>query len=107
MFGAQVGTTSYDTITDVIKPTEPAARLRHERRRDRRPSRRKQIDGIVVDLPTAFYITNVQLDNATIVGQFDGRHAGALQRGPGKGSALTPCINAAIKSTDRRRHPRG
>ena len=31
-----------------------------------------QIDGLVVDLPTADYVTNVQVDGATIVGQFEG-----------------------------------
>ena len=44
----------------------------------------KQIDGLVVDLPTAFYVTAVQVPNATILGQFPadagGEHFGMVLR---------------------------
>ena len=32
-----------------------------------------QIDGIVVDLPTAFYVTAVQVPDGKVVGQLDDR----------------------------------
>ena len=67
-----------------------------------RRSATRPIDGVMVDLPTADFITNVQVENATIVGQFDGGHAGVLQRGPGQGQPADPCINAAIDVADRR-----
>ena len=58
--GAQLGTTSYDYIKDTIKPsssllssTQNAAAIQ--------ALKNKQIDGLVVDLPTAFYITAVQV----------------------------------------------
>ncbi len=35
--GAQIGTTSYEAITDTIKPVRRPVRLRHEQRRDLRP----------------------------------------------------------------------
>ena len=39
-----------------------------------------QIDGIVVDLPTAFYVTAVQVDDGVIVGKLpDEGHEGALR----------------------------
>jgi polar amino acid transport system substrate-binding protein len=59
----------------------------------------KQIDGLVVDLPTAFYITAAQLDNSVIVGQFPaatGASAEHFSLVLAKGSSLTTCVNSAI-----------
>jgi polar amino acid transport system substrate-binding protein len=57
----------------------------------------KQIDGIVVDVPTAFYMTAAQLDDGVIVGQLPA--AGTPERFGAvldKGSALTPCVTKAV-----------
>lgn len=54
------------------------------------------IDGVIVDLPTADYLTNVQLEDSTIVGQFAGgtpEYFGAVLA---KDSPLTECVNGAI-----------
>jgi polar amino acid transport system substrate-binding protein len=56
-----------------------------------------QIDGIVVDLPTAFFVTAVQLDDGVIVGKLPTkgtkeRFGMVLQ----KGSSLTGCVNKAL-----------
>lgn len=99
-FGAQVGTTSYDTITNVIQPTAKASVYSSN---DDAISalKAKQIDGLVVDLPTAFYVTAAQVDNSLIVGQFpqptgsDAEHFSVVLN---KGSALTDCVNKAIAS---------
>ena len=66
--GAQVGTTSYTAITDQI---QPSAKPRVYDTNDLavQALQNKQVDGIVVDLPTAFYITAAQLDDGVIVGQ--------------------------------------
>ncbi len=97
--GAQLGTTSYRTITDVIKPTTEGG-VYDTNDLAIEALKAKQIDAIIVDLPTADFITNVQIEDskATIVGQ--------LQGAPGtdehfslvlaKGSPLTACTNAAI-----------
>ena len=57
----------------------------------------KQIDGIVVDLPTAFYISAVQVPNGTIVGQFpttgSPEHFGVVLQ---KGNSLVGCVNKAL-----------
>ena len=66
--GAQTGTTSFTTIEEVIQPTQGAqafntnddAKLALEN---------GQVDAIVVDLPTAFYITGVELTDGVLVGQ--------------------------------------
>ena len=100
-FGAQTGTTSYQTIQTVIQPTAEAS-VYDTTDAAITALKAKQIDAIVVDLPTADYITSVQIENgaATIVGQ--------LQPASGttdhfslvlsKGSSLTPCVNAAVDS---------
>ena len=71
-FGAQVGTTSLKTINDVVAPTkEPKVYDTNDAAIA--ALKNGQIDGLVVDLPTAFYVTGVQLSDGIIVGQFAGR----------------------------------
>ena len=94
--GAQVGTTSYATITDVIKPTQEAS-VFDTNDVAKQALANGQIDGLVVDLPTAFYITAVDLENGKIVGQFPAQ-AGGEQFGLvlSKGSWLTADISKAV-----------
>ena len=94
--GAQVGTTSYDTIKNVIAPTvDPAVFDTNDVAKQALSN--GQIDGLVVDLPTAFYITAVDLSNGLIVGQFPAR-AGGEQFGLvlSKGSKLTKDVTKAV-----------
>mgnify|MGYP002682705207 CR=1 FL=1 len=79
--GAQVGTTSLEFIQDVVQPeTEPM--VYNDTNDAKSALDAGQIDGIVVDLPTAYYVTAVEFDDAKIVGQFqpegDGEEFGAL-----------------------------
>jgi polar amino acid transport system substrate-binding protein len=94
--GAQLGTTSYQFIVSKIKPTARPAVF---------PSnagavqalKNGQIDGLVVDLPTAFYVTAVQVPNSKILGQFPtqpgGEHFGMVFQ---KGNPLAACVNRAL-----------
>jgi polar amino acid transport system substrate-binding protein len=97
-FGAQVGTTAYTTIQDVIAPTAKTS-VYNTNDAAIQALKAKQIDGLVVDLPTAFYITSAQLDNSVIVGQFpaaggaDAEHFSLVLQ---KNSPLTTCVNQAI-----------
>ncbi|MER6029139.1 ABC transporter substrate-binding protein [Streptomyces sp. NPDC001851] len=95
--GAQVGTTSLDYVTDVVKPKQEAAVYA---KNDQAKSALKngQVDAIVVDLPTAFYITAAEVTNAKIVGQFENQGAAPEQFGLvlDKGSALTSCVSGAV-----------
>jgi len=100
-FGAQIGTTSLDTINNVIAPTT-AAKVYTTNDDAIAGLKAKQIDGLVVDLPTAFYVTGApQVENSVIVGQFpaptgtDAEHFSVVLA---KGSSLTGCVNAAIAS---------
>jgi polar amino acid transport system substrate-binding protein len=94
--GAQVGTTSYSYITRFIRPSQSAAV--YDSNNDAIAALNAgQIDGIVVDLPTAFFVVAVQLDDGTIVGKLP-------QRGPRerfgmvfeKGNPLVRCVNRAL-----------
>ena len=96
--GAQAGTTSLDTITNVVGQTD-ANLIRNYPTNDKAVTAlgNTQIDGLVVDLPTAFYVTAAQVTDGVIVGQFPaqpgGEHFSAVLD---KGSPLTACVNAAI-----------
>ncbi|AKN72921.1 ABC transporter substrate-binding protein [Streptomyces sp. PBH53] len=95
--GAQVGTTSLDYIDDVVQPEQEAAVYA---KNDQAKSALKngQVDAVVTDLPTAFYITAAEVTNAKIVGQFENQGGTPEQFGLvlDKGSALTPCVTAAV-----------
>jgi polar amino acid transport system substrate-binding protein len=97
--GVQIGTTSYRYITENIKPTkQPSV---YDTSNDTISAlNAKQIEGIVVDLPTAFYIVAAELDNGTIVGQFP--NAGATPEHFGmvfeKGNPLVECVNKALRA---------
>ena len=96
--GAQVGTTSYDAIADQITPSvQPAVFNTND---DAKLALTNgQVDAIVVDLPTAFYITSAELENATIVGQLPLGEGTPEQFGAvlDEDSPLTPCVSAAVE----------
>ena len=93
--GVQIGTTSLEAVEASIQPTEEpqvfdtsndvVSALKNE-----------QVDAIVVDVPTAFFLTAVEIPEATTIGQFEapgGDEWGALLE---KDSPLTDCVSAAI-----------
>lgn len=95
--GAQVGTTSYTAITDQVQPSqEPAVFDTNDQAVQ--ALKNGQIDGIVVDLPTAYYMTAVQLDDGMIVGQLPLPEGEPEQFGAVlvKGSPLTDCVSQAV-----------
>jgi polar amino acid transport system substrate-binding protein len=96
-FGAQAGTTSYDTIVNLIKPAKEP-RVYDSNDAAITALNNKQIDGLVVDLPTAFYVTSAQMDNGVIVGQFapTGSEQEHFSLVLAKGNGLTACVNGAL-----------
>ena len=95
-FGVQIGTTSYRAILDQIKPgTKPSVYDSNDKAVFALKS--KQIDALVVDLPTAFYVTAVQIPNGKILGQLPakpgGEHFGMVFQ---KGNPLVGCVNKAL-----------
>lgn len=95
--GAQVGTTSLNYIDDVVKPArQPAAYAKNDQAKS--ALKNGQVDAIVTDLPTAFYITAAEVTDAKIVGQFENQGGTPEQFGLvlDKGSALTSCVTKAV-----------
>jgi polar amino acid transport system substrate-binding protein len=92
--GAAVGTTSLDAIESQIgaKP-----QVFNDNAAGVSALKNKQIDGLVVDLPTAFYLSGVEVPNGIIVGQLpstgSGDQFGLLLT---KGSKLTSCVSGAV-----------
>jgi polar amino acid transport system substrate-binding protein len=94
--GVQIGTTSYQYIKDTIKPSKQPA-VYDTNDAAVAALKNGQTDALVVDLPTAFYVTAAQVPNSKILGQFPtsstGEHFGIVLQ---KGSSLTSCINQAL-----------
>jgi polar amino acid transport system substrate-binding protein len=95
--GVQISTTSLEAAEEEIEPSskpevfnssnDVVTALKNE-----------QIDAVVVDLPTALYLTAVQVPDATVVGQFSapgGDQWGALLE---KESDLTSCVSQAVEA---------
>jgi len=97
--GAAVGTTSLDFITNVIKPTAGAQAF-DDNTGAKTALEAKQIDGILVDLPTSGAIAYGELTNGTVVGQFE-RQAGEKGDELGmllaKDNPLVACVNLALE----------
>lgn len=92
--GAQVATTSLEALSAVVETPEvfnsnDDAKLALEN---------GQVDAIVVDLPTAFFITSAELTDGVIVGQLPASTEGGDEFGLllDKGSPLTECVTAAV-----------
>ena len=93
--GVQIGTTSLDAVEELIQPTnEPQV---FDTSNDVVSALKNgQVAAIVTDVPTAFYITAVQVTEASVIGQFSapgGDEWGLLLE---KDSPLTGCVSAAV-----------
>ncbi|MBL8932509.1 MAG: amino acid ABC transporter substrate-binding protein [Kineosporiaceae bacterium] len=95
--GAAVGTTSYDAILNQIKPTtKPSAFPDNDKAKLALSN--GQIDGLVVDLPTALYLAGVEIEGGVVVGQVPNAGGGGEQFGLllEKDSPLTGCVTQAV-----------
>jgi polar amino acid transport system substrate-binding protein len=95
--GAQVGTTSLAYIQENIQPDQEP-RVYDTSNDVVAAINAKQIDGIVVDLPTAFFLVGAEeVKNGTVVGQFPSvggqEHFGMLFE---DGNQLRDCVNGAL-----------
>ena len=100
--GAQLGTTSYQFIVKSIKPSRSPA-VYDTNDAAVAALKNGQIDGLVVDLPTAFYVTAVQVPNGKIIGQFTSavgnqEHFGMVFQ---KGNPLAACVDKALAQMKR------
>ena len=93
--GVQIGTTSLDAVNASIQPSEQP-KVFDDSNAVVTAIKQDQVDAVVVDLPTALFLTAVELPGASVIGQFEapgGDEWGALLE---KDSPLTPCVNEAI-----------
>lgn len=96
LIGAQTGTTSLNAINDVIKPTA-GAQVFNTNDDAKLALESGAVDAIVVDLPTAFYLTGVELTDGVIVGQLPSTGGGdAFGLVLAKDSPLTAEVTAAV-----------
>ncbi len=97
--GAPIGTTSLDVINEVVQPNvEPA--VYDDLAGAIQDLKAGTIDGVVVDLPSAFYITAVQLPKGVIVGQLPrtGGEQEYFAMAFEKGSPLVECVDLALRA---------
>ncbi len=96
-FGAQIGTTSLETINTTIAPTKEA-KVYDTNDLAVEALKNGQIDGLVVDLPTGFYVIGGgQFPEGVIAGQFPAKAGGEhFSVVLDLGSPLTACVNGAI-----------
>jgi polar amino acid transport system substrate-binding protein len=101
-FGVQVGTTSLQFVEDVIAPDKDVL-VYDDNVAVKAAMEANQIDAAVFDLPTALYVSAVEIPNSAVVGQFP------QDAGPGsdefglvleQGNELVDCVNAAIAALE-------
>ena len=98
--GAAIGTTSLDYIEEVIEPTAQA-QVFDDNAAAKSAFDAGQVDGLVFDLPTAYFITAVEIPDAEIAGvlprEGDAEELGMLFE---EGSGLVDCVNEALAALE-------
>jgi polar amino acid transport system substrate-binding protein len=97
-FGAQVGTTSLDFITEVIQPNQEPF-VYDDNVGAKAALEANQIDAAVFDLPTALFVSGVEIEGSAVVGQFPADAGGTTDQFGfvlEKDSPLTSCVDQAI-----------
>jgi len=95
--GVQISTTSLSAVNEEIEPSSKPE-VFNSSGDVVTALKNGQVEAVVVDLPTALYLTAAQVENATIVGQFgkaEGEEWGAVLA---KDSPLTACVSEAVEA---------
>jgi polar amino acid transport system substrate-binding protein len=95
--GAQTGTTSLTALREDVQPDRDPVVFQNTKDA-KQALLNHQVDAIAADLPTAFYITAVQIPHSTIVGQFQQQSGSPEQFGMlfSKDNPLVDCVNEAL-----------
>jgi polar amino acid transport system substrate-binding protein len=97
-FGVQAGTTSLDFATEVIQP-DSEVQVYNDNSAAKAALQANQIDAIVADLPTALYISAVEIEGSSVVGQFPAEanvEPDSLGMVFEKDNPLVECVNMAL-----------
>ena len=97
--GVQIGTTSFDAVEQVIKPSSDP-KVFDNSNDVVTALKQNQVDAVVLDLPTAFYLTAAQVPGSKIVGQFSAPGGDSFGLLAQKDSELTPCLDQALKKLE-------
>jgi polar amino acid transport system substrate-binding protein len=95
--GAQIGTTSLAYIENVIQPDTPAL-VFDDNTAAKAALDAQQVDALVFDLPTAYFITAVEMEGSAIIGVLETEDGGADFFGllMENESPLRNCVNEAL-----------
>lgn len=95
--GAAIGTTSLDFAENVIQPSTEVS-VYDENVDLEAAMNAGQIDGLVVDLPTAYFITAAQIEGTVIAGVFEAQAESPDRFGLlfEDGNPLVECVNEAL-----------
>jgi polar amino acid transport system substrate-binding protein len=95
--GAAVGTTSLTAAETIIAPDAEIS-VFNDNAAAVQALKNGQVDGLVVDLPTAFYLSAVEIEGGVIVGQLPADPNTPEQFGLllAKDSPLTDCVSQAV-----------
>jgi polar amino acid transport system substrate-binding protein len=93
--GVQIGTTSLDAVNGVVQPSKQP-KVFNDSNDVVTALKQNQVDAVVVDLPTAFYITAAQVPGSKIVGQFSAPGGDSFGMLLQRDSKLTPCVDKAL-----------
>jgi polar amino acid transport system substrate-binding protein len=99
IIGVQVGTTSLDAVREVVQPGQDP-KVFNDSNDVVTALKQDQVDAVVVDLPTAFFVTAVQVPDSKIVGQFSAPGGDSFGLLLEKDSGLTECVNEAVASLE-------
>jgi polar amino acid transport system substrate-binding protein len=99
--GAQTGTTSLTAIREVINPANDPG-VFEDTNAAKQALLNGQIDAILADLPTAFYISAAEIPKSTLVGQFQPESGKQEEFGMlfEKGNPLVSCVNEALAAME-------
>ena len=97
--GVQIGTTSLDAVEEVVQPSEQP-KVFNDSNDVVSALKQGQVDAIVADLPTAFFITAAQVEGSKIAGQFNAPGGDSFGLLLEKDSELTPCLDQAIDTLE-------
>jgi polar amino acid transport system substrate-binding protein len=95
--GVASGTTSVTYVEETIKPSQEPF-VFPDNAAAKQALESGQIDAIVSDLPTAIYITNVEIEGTKVYGQIEGSGTDEFGMLLAKDSPLTECINLALQA---------
>jgi polar amino acid transport system substrate-binding protein len=97
--GVAAGTTSVTYVEETIEPDQDPL-IFNDNAAAKTALESDQIDAVVSDLPTAIYITTVEIEGTKVFGQIEGSGTDEWGLLLAKDSELTECVNLALEALE-------